>query len=98
VYAEPYKSKQFPSNEILLKSYNSFHSSPIGDPEKPVGLEIIGKYQSKIGWYHVYMKYKNTRTKDKGEKKFGKAFKLLKLDTDLWVIVFKEHAEKILKK
>ena len=48
--AELYKSKSFPSNEILLKAYNSFHSSDQGDPAQPLALEIIGKYQGKSGW------------------------------------------------
>ena len=96
--AEPYKSKTFPSNEILLKAYNSFQSSKLGDPGKPVGLEIIGKFQGRTGWYSVYIKYKNTRSTDKGEKKIGKGLRLIKLDTDIWIIVFGEHKEQILRR
>ena len=98
VSAELYKSKTFPSNEILLKAYNNFQSSPLGDPEKPVGLEIIGKFQNRNGWYNVYIKYKITQSDSKGERKIGRAIRLIKLDTDIWIILFGEHYERILKK
>ena len=63
-----------------------------------MGLEIVGKFQGRNGWYSVYMKYKKTRSTDKGEKKFGKAFRLIKLDTGIWVIVFGDQDGRILRK
>ena len=78
VKAEPYKSKSFPSNNIIKQAYNQ--SGRADNPYKIV--QLLGKLKSSDGVYHIFF---TSQFRDHRPEVCEKPIKLYQLDTEIWI-------------
>lgn len=87
-FAEPYKSSKFPPEEIIKKSYTNNYSKGSFFLH-----QIIGKYKDADGKYYLY-----TYTQQGDSIHFSSdPIILIKLDTDMWIIKFRNRDAVILE-
>jgi len=87
-FAEPYRSENFPSDEILKKAVQDLVSYKVGLDD----IDIVGNYRDDDGRFVVYFNIYHI-----GKKEIT-SFNLIKLDTDFWIMGNQQSEETILQK
>ena len=86
---EPYKSKNFPPQEIIMKNYDKIQNNT------EAKISIVGKYQRHDNIYYIYYNFSSAGK----VRLYHRPMILKRLDNNIWIIQTRyDRDPKILEK